>query len=396
MTAIEQYQAGNGAVAGWGAQRQPVANRTSVSLIEWAEAAKAAHDVSAVLVRTPFVPEAYRDNPYAATAAILAGHEVNLSPMASLNAFDVIQGRAAPKALTLRAIVQSAGHEVWLVESTEARAVVRGRRAGSSIVEESVWTIQRARTMKLADKAQWKLQSQAMLVARATSECCRLVAADAILGIPYSSEEISDDAPVPEQPAGEPAPQRTAQRRTAARPAVERAPTSAPGKTRPSAGAAEPAAAGPAPAGPPLPGEDGYDDPPTSPVEDREPPPDDEQPPSEALDPGGKSTVKQNRLMHALFREADLGGDDNRTARLHLTGLILDRELGTSAGLTVADAKVVIDALAALKDTDDFPRAVAAYVRAHQQRQAEIDAATDEPDPRDEEPGADDATGSDS
>jgi hypothetical protein len=30
---------------------------------------------------------------------------------------------------------------------------------------------------------------QAMLAARATSEVCRLVAADAILGMPYSSEE---------------------------------------------------------------------------------------------------------------------------------------------------------------------------------------------------------------
>lgn len=367
MTAIEQYHSGNGAVAQWGAHRQPVANRTSVSLIEWAEAAKAAHDVSAVLVRTPFVPEAYRDNPYAATAAILAGHEVNLSPMASLNAFDVIQGRAAPKALTLRAIVQSAGHEVWLAESTDSRAVVRGRRAGSSTVEESVWTIQRARTMKLGEKAQWKLQPQAMLVARATSELCRLVAADAILGIPYSSEEIADDAPVPEQPAEQAAPQRTAQRRTAARPAVERAPTSAPGKAPAPAGrgAAAPAAADPVEEGPPLPGEDGYDN---------EPPADEPPPPDSST---SKSSRAQNGMMHALFKEAEV---DDRADRLELTGVILGRELTTSAGLTMADAGTVIDTLERLKSSGHdggLPGAVTDLLTAAEVARAERELAAE-------------------
>jgi hypothetical protein len=53
-----------------------------------------------------------------------------------------------------------------------------------------------------------------MLTARATSEVCRLVAADAILGLAYSVEELSDQtaekvatprrakrAPIPEPPA---------------------------------------------------------------------------------------------------------------------------------------------------------------------------------------------------
>ena len=47
----------------------------------------------------------------------------------------------------------------------------------------------------------WKKQPGAMLVARATSEACRLVAADAILGIGYSSEEIADGGSYDEQVA---------------------------------------------------------------------------------------------------------------------------------------------------------------------------------------------------
>lgn len=340
MTALDHYQPAGGAVASWGQQAQtlPVANRSVVNLVEFAEAAKAAHEVAIVLVRTPFVPEAYRDNPYAATAAMLAGDEVGLSPMASMNAFDVIQGRAAPKAMTLRAIVQSRGHEIWVEESTDSRCVMRGRRAGSSIVQESDWTIQRARTMNLTSKSQWKLQPQAMLVARATSECCRLVAADAILGIPYSAEEIADEVAAviaqatSEAPAG---PARTAQRRaskrSAATPQAERhalaeAPAARAGGTE--------AAAPSSPLGPPLPGEDGYD----------EPAPDDAPPP----DPTNtQSSVEQNKMMHALFREADV---TDRDERLKLTGLLLGRQLDTSKGLTVADASAIIDALVTLQN----------------------------------------------
>ena len=121
--------------------------RTVQRLTEWAESAQAAYSVAEKLVKTSFVPEAFRDKPHEATAAILAGDEVGLSPMASLRAFDIIKGTAAPRAITHRAVVQSRGHEVWQVEATDSRAVFRGRRAGSEHVEESVWTIDRARKL---------------------------------------------------------------------------------------------------------------------------------------------------------------------------------------------------------------------------------------------------------
>jgi hypothetical protein len=34
-----------------------------------------------------------------------------------------------------------------------------------------------------------------MLVARATAEVCRWIAADAIMGMPYAAEEIADEPP---------------------------------------------------------------------------------------------------------------------------------------------------------------------------------------------------------
>ena len=170
------------------------------SLERWAAAATAAHRMAEKLVVTSFVPEAYRGRPHEATAAILAGAEMGLSPMASLKAFDVINGVAAPRAITLRAIVQSRGHRMWEVEVTDERVVVQGQRKGESVIHESVWTLERARALKLTDKDNWRKQPRAMLLARATAECARMTAADAILGIAYSAEEIADG----ERPPGSP------------------------------------------------------------------------------------------------------------------------------------------------------------------------------------------------
>ena len=163
-----------------------------MNLRAWAEEARAAHALATSLSGTTFVPEVFRGKPAEATAAILAGSEVGLSPIAALNAYDVIQGRPAPKAITLRAIAQSHGHQLWPVAMTEHRCVMRGRRRGSSDVLEVEWTMDRARKLGLTNKPNWKNQPQNMLVARATSEMARLVAADVLLGIPYSAEELVD------------------------------------------------------------------------------------------------------------------------------------------------------------------------------------------------------------
>lgn len=163
-------------------------------LADWASSADAAYSVAERLVQSSFVPAAFKGKPVEATAAILAGLEIGLQPMAALRSFDVIQGQAAPRAVTLRAVVQSYGHELVLKESTATRAIVAGRRKGTDNWQTSTWTIDRARELGLTGKDNWKKQPGAMLVARATAECARLIASDAILGIPYSIEEIADGA----------------------------------------------------------------------------------------------------------------------------------------------------------------------------------------------------------
>jgi len=179
-------------------------------LVRWAMDAQQAHQVARSLARTSFVPASLRNNDpdvtaANVTAAILTGSELGLQPMAALRSMDIIQGTPALRAHAMRGLVQSQGHQIELVESTPDLCRMRGRRRSSAALvggfgewQDVVWTIQRARDLGLAAKEQWKKQPQTMLVARATGELCRLIAADVLFAVPYASEELDgDDRPQP-------------------------------------------------------------------------------------------------------------------------------------------------------------------------------------------------------
>jgi hypothetical protein len=115
--------------------------------------------------------------------------------MASLRSMDIIQGTPALRAHAMRGLLQSQGHSIQLVESTMTRCVMRGKRKGEETWQQVVWTTERAKQLGLTGKSEWLKQAQTMLVARATGEVCRLVAADALYAMPYTAEELGDDLP---------------------------------------------------------------------------------------------------------------------------------------------------------------------------------------------------------
>lgn len=163
----------------------------TMTLAEWAQEARAAYSLAEMLAQTPFAGS-WKGNPQGAAAAILKGSEVGLTPVTALGAFDNIQGTPAPKAITLRALVQSHGHDLEIIEETPERAVARYRRKGASEWRTTEFTLDDAARMNLLGKDNWKKQPGAMLVARVTSKAARLVASDVILGIGYSAEEVAD------------------------------------------------------------------------------------------------------------------------------------------------------------------------------------------------------------
>lgn len=286
-----------------------VQNRAVARLADWAQSADAAYQVAQRLVQSSFVPQQFRGKPVEATAAILAGIEVGLQPMAALRAFDVIQNQAAPRAITLRAVAQSHGHDIEIVESTTTRCRVRARRRGGDW-QSITWTIDRAKELGLTGKDNWRKQPQAMLVARATAEAARLVAADAILGIGYSAEEVADGA------SGEVPPFDGGPAEAAEQPST--------GTRRMSRRRA------PAPAPEPEPTEDA----PTDHAENAS---------DEFPEPG--ITTAQIRKMGALMREAGL---ENRADALAYVGARIGRDVSSRNELTKDEASTVIDALEAL------------------------------------------------
>lgn len=161
-------------------------------LAVWASEARQAYSIAVSIAKTSFVPAHFQDKPHEVTAAILAGKELGLDPMAALRSITVIKGTPALTANAMRGLVQARGHEVWVETESSTRAVVKARRAGEDRVHTSEWTLDRAKSMGLTSRDNWQKQPQAMLVARATSEACRRVAADVLIGMPYSAEELAD------------------------------------------------------------------------------------------------------------------------------------------------------------------------------------------------------------
>jgi hypothetical protein len=291
-------------------------SRGVAKITQWAEAAQAAHQLAEALCRTSFCPEQFRNNPVEATAAILAGGEVGLSPLAALNGFDIIQGRSAARAITLRAVVLSFGHEVELLESTSARCRMRGRRRGSEAWQEVEWPLQRAQQLGLTNKSNWKSQPTAMLQARATSEICRLVAADAILGIAYAAEELQDA--LDEKPATGP---RKVQRQKVEPKAMPQATDTA--EDDDLLGSGEP-----------------------SPEPQAEPPKTAEPP----------ATPEQLRALGITWSRI---GVTDSTERHTLTGLMVGRDIGdTTKNLTVTEASQLLDKLSKIKDRDALEKAL--------------------------------------
>lgn len=265
----------------------------TMRLVEWAAEAAAANQLAKALARTPFAGS-WRGDEDGATAAILKGAEVGLTPVTALGAFDNIQGTPAPKAITLRALVQSHGHDLEITEETDERATARYRRGGRGEWLSTTFTIADAARMNLVGKDNWKKQPGAMLVARVTAKAARLVAADVILGIGYSAEEIRDQddrAPVAPREAA------SGTQRMGALLGVKPGPATV---------------------------SDAPDEPGTT-----------------ALDPRGALA----RRMFATFRQANI---EDRDDRLTFIADVLGREVKSSAQMTDDDARVVIDALTAL------------------------------------------------
>lgn len=329
----------------------------------WVEVIRPVSIFAAQIAATSFVPSSLRGNPAAVTAAIVAGREAGLPPMAALTQTYIVNGTPSLSAKAKRALVLAAGHELQVVEATGALARVRGRRRGADEWSgEVVWTIEMARAAGLTSKDNWKAHPRQMLVARATGELIDRDFPDVVFGF-ETAEQLRDDADSDVDAGG------------AAEPAVpstrvaRKAPARKSAKSRPAPGAERPRGE----QGPPLPGEDGSDGaqpaapaPEPSAADSVPPPPEPDAAspaPPDPADAGvqvdeikarrsGRSMTKPQRRM--LFsRLGALGvstSDDDRAERLRIVAALVGRPVDSTNELTYGEAETLLDTLARLKD----------------------------------------------
>jgi hypothetical protein len=107
---------------------EPRREREPQGLRLWAEEMTSAAQIARGIAGTPFVPSALRvftrgEPDLGATtanvaAALLAGRELGLEPMAALRSIHIIDGTPGLSALAVRALVVAAGHDMWLEQSS--------------------------------------------------------------------------------------------------------------------------------------------------------------------------------------------------------------------------------------------------------------------------------------
>lgn len=302
-------------------------------LVRWGQAASAAHALAQSLCRTRFVPEHFRgeDKVGDATAAILLGAEVGLSPIASMRALYVAKsGEPTMYSRTIVALVTSRGHEVWTESEGDGRVTVAGRRAGSEHVERVTWTLERAKAAGLAGRnAVYRDHPQAMLYARASADVARRIAPDVLLGIP---EGLADEDP--RASAAEPVEATVAVQRRAPSPAPALAP--APDTPPPSP---------PGPVHTPPDVRQPEPEPVVADLTGAEEVPDDEPAP-EPREPllGDPESGRLRAAFHVAVGAAGM----TRDAKLAWARLVLDRPtLESSNDLTVTEARYLLDQLKA-------------------------------------------------
>lgn len=331
---------------------RPPSDHPVSELVAWAFDASQAHRIAISLSQTDFVPRAMKGKPDQVTGAILTGNELGLKPMASLRSVDIIQGTPGLRALTMRALVQQAGHTIIVVETSDEKCVMKGRRNGDEEWTTVTWTMARAIRAGLSTKDIWQQYPDEMLLARCTGQLCRLIAADVILGVPYTSEELTDIDPaaakgprvtleqimgeaVTEQPTAPPAVEQRASEPTtpaAAEPAPDQ-PTATPREEQPAAPADDVAEATVEP------------DPPAA-----EQPPADPPAGPDPMEP--KIRPRQTGAIHALATKLGLefNPKKDRTDYLAELSAVVGRDITSSTELTTVEAGRVIEAWQATVD----------------------------------------------
>lgn len=327
-------------------------------LREWLDLFIKTEQVANVLAKTTFVPKSMQGKPAEVAAAMMRSFEMAIDPLDGLGHMHVINGKVGYSAELMRRRIIEAGHEILFIETTDSRAVIKGRRR-EHLDDESKWqtftfTEENARKAKIdlggypADK----------LVARASSRMCRRMFPEVLAGAAIAEDLIDavlieggdlaafDELPEEMRPALPRGAGTTAQRRR-----QPRKTTAQPAAAKPAATAASDV--------------DELLDDPSEPAEKVDNEPDKNEATSESApaDDGdlldgqpaeeGLTKPQLQKLSILRQREGYADDDEGRADWFRWVQVNIGRLVGTNKDLTKAEASVLIDVLESAQSQDE-------------------------------------------
>jgi hypothetical protein len=147
-------------------------------------------DYSKALAASDLLPAEYRNKPANVLVAIEYGKALGLEPMSAIQGITVIKGKPTASAALMAGLVRRAGH-ILRVTGNDKRAECTIIRADDPDFEfKTIWTIERAKQAGLTSNQTWSKYPDAMLKARAISECARNACSEILAGVQYTSEEL--------------------------------------------------------------------------------------------------------------------------------------------------------------------------------------------------------------
>lgn len=153
-------------------------------------------DLANLYAESTLLPEAYRKKPADIFVAVTLGQSVGLSPIQSLAEINVIKGKPTMSATLIAAQVRRAGHKLRIeVVETPGKecavcTIIRRDDPEHPFVSkrDRAW----AQRMGLLNNSNYIKQPATMLKKRAITDCARDACSEALCGIDYCKEEMSD------------------------------------------------------------------------------------------------------------------------------------------------------------------------------------------------------------
>jgi hypothetical protein len=152
---------------------------------------QASVEYAKLLSASDLLPAAYKNKPANILLAIEYGKTLGITPMAAIQGINVIQGKPTASAGLISGLVRRAGHKLRITsDSTKAICEII-RKDDPDFIFITVWDMDRAKAAGLLDKGgSWKTYPEAMMKARAITECARDACPEVLSGVAYTAEEL--------------------------------------------------------------------------------------------------------------------------------------------------------------------------------------------------------------